>query len=127
MVMPPVTLVPSSSGVVTPRPSTNHAPTSTTTATRIPHRPARAGRPVRSACDRRMRTTTRPAMIATPTATAARQLAPSYQMALAPRTLTTAIGPSTHDSFGRGKAFWTTPMYSSTSSTSSGTLRTNST
>src|SRR5215212_7104422 len=109
MLMPPVTLVPSSSGAVTPRPSTIHAPTSTTTLTSTPHPPARAGRPVRSAYDARERATTRPARIATPTAIAARQLAPSYQMALAPRTLITAIGPSTHDSFGRGNAFCTTP------------------
>ena len=88
MVMPPDTRSPSSSG-------RGHAEAEHDPRTdehddgdrAIPHRPERAGRPVRSACGRRQRATTRPATAATTTATAACQLPPSYQMALAPRTL----------------------------------------
>ena len=112
---------------MTPSPSTIHATTATARPIGIAHSADRAGAPVRSDTARRQRATRNITISASRTTTTAFQLAPSNQNTLEPRTLRTAIGPSSHDWFGAGKALSTTALNPSTMNTSSGTLRTNST
>ena len=112
---------------MTPRPSTIHASTATASPIGIAHNAERAGWPVRSDTARRHRATTAITINASSTTTSAFQLSPSYQNMLEPRTLRTAIGPSSQDWFGGGKASWTTAVNARMTIASSGTLRTTST
>ena len=94
-----------------PDPSASHA-----AAGDDEHRPigdrarARAGRPVRSATPAAIGRPAQAAMAPIATTTMAATLRPSNQKTLAPRTLSTAIGPSSHDSLGGGNTFRTTAM-----------------
>ena len=106
-----------------PRPKNSQATAITASVIGNAQRKERAGRPVRSATCRRHRLT--PHRVSPPRTriTTGFQFWPSYQNTLAPRTLITASGPSSHESSGRGKAFCTMAMKDRITSASSGTLR----